>query len=177
MFFGEPAGRSRILAVIIAFLGCALISNPFATSGGVPAIGMLLGLGAAAGYANFTILSHRLLETRSRSALMTYMFAFTAVMAAVIAIASGESLSVAAWTSQLWLLLGLIIAIPTLAAITLYFTAMRHLGPAQAAILSSFEPIFTIALAALLLGESLEAVQWIGAALVISGVLIAELGA
>ncbi len=51
---------------------------------------------------------------------------------------------------------------------------MKRLGTSRTAIISTLEPLFTIALAALLLGDRLTMAQWLGAALVIVGVLLAE---
>ena len=174
---GVPLTRSRMAAVAVTFLGCVLVVDPFGEAGAMSAIGVLLGLGAAAGYASFSVLSHRWLKGRSRGGLMVYMFAFTALIALGAAMVTGSSISPEAWSAEVWVLLGTIVLLPTFAAILLYFAALRSLGAAQAALISTTEPVFTIALAALVLGERLTIVQWVGAALVICGVVIAETGA
>jgi len=53
--------------------------------------------------------------------------------------------------------------------------ALRRLGATQVALLSSAGPVVTIALAWLLLGESVSLLQSIGAGLVISGVVLVSL--
>ncbi len=174
---GVPLTRSRIVAVAVTFLGCVLVVNPFGEAGAASVIGVLLGLGAAAGYASFSVLSHRWLKGRSRGGLMVYMFAFTALIALGAALLTGSSISPQAWSTEVWVLLGTIVLLPTFAAILLYFAALRSLGAAQAALISTTEPVFTIALAALVLGERLTIIQWVGAAFVICGVVIAEMGA
>jgi drug/metabolite transporter (DMT)-like permease len=174
---GEPLSRSRIAAVALTFLGCVLVIDPF---GGAPAVslpGLLLGLGAAVGYASFSVLSARWLKGRDRGGLMVYMFGFTALIALAAALLSGSSVGVASWGPDVWLLLGAIVVFPTFLAILLYFAALRSLGAPQAALISTTEPVFTIALAAVALGETLTPVQWLGAAFVIGGVAVAELGA
>ncbi|HSS36731.1 MAG TPA: DMT family transporter, partial [Patescibacteria group bacterium] len=50
----------------------------------------------------------------------------------------------------------------------------KRIGAAQASLISTFEPIWTISLAALLFGETLGPLQLVGGALVISGVLLAQ---
>ncbi|MDF1541798.1 MAG: DMT family transporter [Anaerosomatales bacterium] len=172
-----PVDPGRAFAVLLAFAGCVLVVNPFSASGGTHPLGVVLGLGAAAGYASFTLLSHRWMPGRSRSVLMTYTFAATAVLVTGAALASGSRLAPVGWDWQLWALLGAIVLLPTFAAVILYLRALSRIGAAQASLLSTLEPIFTIALAALLLGDRLTPLQLGGAALVLVAVVISELRA
>ena len=172
-----PLRGSRIAAVAATFAGCVLVIDPLSESGAVSPVGIVLGLGAAAGYASFSMLSQHWLKGRSRGGLMVYMFGFTALLALAAALLTGSTVSATAWTSEVWLLLAAIVVFPTFLAILLYFAAIRSLGAAQAALISTTEPVFTIALAAVVLGEALSPVQWAGAACVIGGVVVAEWGA
>lgn len=164
----------RVLAVMLAFAGCALVLDPFTPENAVRPLGVALGLGAALGYSVFNMLSHRWLPGRSRIVLMAYTFGIASIGIAAITLLTGGSLSVAAWTYQVWLLIGAIVLFPTFLAVVLYLRGIQHLGPSQASILSTFEPIFTILMAAAVLGERLTLVQWAGAALVVVGVVAAE---
>lgn len=174
VFFGVKLSSGRGFAVLLTFVGCALVSDPFSAQGGVGFLGIVLGLGAAACYSMFSMLSDRWLEGRPRLTLMAYLFVFTALLSGAAALFTGTGLSVAGWTPLVWLMLAGIVVFPTFIAILLYLRALRGLGAGQAAILSTFEPVFTIALAALVLGESLSPLQWCGAGLVLVGVFIAE---
>ena len=75
------------------------------------------------------------------------------------------------------MLLAAIVALPTFGAVVLYLEGIRGLGPSQAAIISTLEPLFTIALAAVVLGERLRPIQWAGAVLVVLGIVFAEIAA
>jgi drug/metabolite transporter (DMT)-like permease len=172
--YGTRLGGARLAAVLLTFAGCALVLDPFGVGDGVSMTGVLLGLGAAAGYSLFSMLSQRWGEGRSRTTLMTYLFIFTALFAGLAAVATGAPLSPSVWDPVVWAMLAGIVLLPTFVAILLYLQALRGLGAPQAAILSTFEPVFTIALAALILGEKLSLGQWVGAALVIVGVFVAE---
>jgi drug/metabolite transporter (DMT)-like permease len=70
--------------------------------------------------------------------------------------------------------LALLVVIPTIVAVALYMGGIRSLGASRAAIASTTEPLFTIVLAWMLLGDRLTAVQAIGALLVVAGVMLAE---
>ncbi|WP_407409262.1 DMT family transporter [Acinetobacter sp.] len=54
--------------------------------------------------------------------------------------------------------------------------SIQRLGPAQSAMIASIGPILTIILATLFLGEYMNAMQWLGCALNIMGVLMITLG-
>jgi drug/metabolite transporter (DMT)-like permease len=65
-------------------------------------------------------------------------------------------------------------AIATFLAIQAFTAGARRIGAAQAALLSTIEPLWTIALAGLLLGESLTPIQAVGGALILAGVLLSQ---
>lgn len=164
-------------AIAVTFAGVVLVLDPFEPGVAVSLTGLLLGLGAAAGYTSFNLLSARWLPGRSRLVMMTYTFGIASVFVAVVTLLAGQSLSPSAWHSEVWLLLAAIVALPTFGAVVLYLEGIRGLGPAQAAIISTLEPLFTIALAAIVLGERLRPIQWAGALLVVVGIVFAEIAA
>jgi drug/metabolite transporter (DMT)-like permease len=61
-----------------------------------------------------------------------------------------------------------------LGAFSLYFLGLEHLEPTRAIIASCLEPVFSILLAALLLGEVLRPIQTVGIVLVLSAIVIVE---
>lgn len=167
----------RAGAVLLVIAGCALVVDPFAVSGGVHPVGVVLGLGAAAGYASFTVLSHRWMPGRSRMALMTYTFGVTALLVGGIALVAGAPVAPVGWGWELWALLAGILLVPTLAAVILYLKALARIGAGQASVLSTLEPVFTIGLAALVLGDRLSSSQMAGALLVVGAAVVSELRA
>lgn len=177
VFFGEKATVLRGAAVAVTFIGCALVVG-LGSGGHASWQGIALGLGAAVGYTLFNLLSHRWLPGRSRLTMMTYTFGIAAFLPAVATIATEglAGLSTAGWSGTTWSLLGAIVVFPTFVAVLLYLGGIEGLGPSQAAVLSTLEPIFTIALAWLFLDQaSLEVLQYVGVALVLGGVAVAEI--
>lgn len=192
LFLGDSPSWARAAAVAVTFLGCALVSGVvsvdvqqaapwvsarFGGAGSTAWQGIALGLGAALGYTLFNLLSHRWLPGRSRLTMMTYTFGLAAILPAVGAIASGgvAALDPSGWTPAVWWLLIAIVLVPTFAAIVLYLEGIRGLGPSQAAIVSTLEPVVTVVLAFLILDEKLGALQYIGVAFVLAGVVLAEI--
>ncbi|MEU8205725.1 DMT family transporter [Streptosporangium sp. NPDC049046] len=74
-----------------------------------------------------------------------------------------------------WFWLAAIAVVSTVVAMLTFFAGLKRIGPSAAAILSTFEPVVTAALAALVLGESLTPVQLAGGALVLSCVVVLQL--
>jgi uncharacterized membrane protein len=52
-----------------------------------------------------------------------------------------------------------------------FFLGVRHLGPASAALVATTEPVLTLIWVVIIFGDSLKAIQLLGAALVIIGVV------
>lgn len=169
----EPLGWQRLSAIALTFLGCTLATGALEAQVSVRPLGIVLALGAAAGYALFILLSERMVA-KSRLVLMTYTFGLSGAGLAVVALLAGESLSPVGWSGELWGLLGLIVLLPTLAAVLLFLHGVRELGASRTALVSTLEPVFTIVMAAVLLGERLTVLQSVGTALVIAGIVLAE---
>jgi drug/metabolite transporter (DMT)-like permease len=176
LFLGERFAWPRLFAIVFTFAGCALVARVFEARAAVSPLGVLLGLGAGAGYAVFNVLSFRFMTRRPRIVLMAYTFGISAIAIGIAAVVTKRSLSVASWTPAVWGLLLAIVLVPTFAAVVLYLEGIRRLGAAQAAIISTFEPLFAIALSAAFLAERLSISQWVGAAVVLGGVVMSEWG-
>jgi drug/metabolite transporter (DMT)-like permease len=82
-----------------------------------------------------------------------------------------------ALSGEAWLWLVLIALVSTVVAVSAFFAGLRRVGPSEAAILSTFEPIVTVALAFAALGERLTAPQLAGGALVLAAVILLQLPA
>jgi drug/metabolite transporter (DMT)-like permease len=65
--------------------------------------------------------------------------------------------------------------VSTVAAMLSFFAGLRRTGPSTTAILSTFEPVVTTALATLTVGESLRGVQLFGGLLVLASVVVLQL--
>ena len=65
--------------------------------------------------------------------------------------------------------------VSTVVAVSAFFAGLRRVGPSEAAILSTFEPPVTVALAFLALGERLTVAQLFGGAMVLAAVVLLQL--
>jgi drug/metabolite transporter (DMT)-like permease len=67
--------------------------------------------------------------------------------------------------------------VATAAALVWQMRAQREMSSARAALLLCFEPVFATITSWLWLGERLSATQWVGAGLIVAGMILAELPA
>ena len=75
----------------------------------------------------------------------------------------------------IWPLATYVVALGTVVSFTLVVLSMQHLRASQASVVGMTEPIIATAIAWLALGEVLSPVQLAGAAIVLGGILLAEL--
>jgi drug/metabolite transporter (DMT)-like permease len=161
----ETASRRRTGALLVSSGGLALVLLG-AGAGAFDWLGAALALGAALTYTAYILVSDRVvggdLEALPLSALITTGAAITFGLAGT---ATGSIDT--GFAAEGWLWLGAIAVVSTVSAISLFFAGLKRVGPSTAAILSTLEPPTTVALAFLVFGESLTALQLAGAALVL----------
>lgn len=184
---GRPLQGSRPwLALGVALVGVAL------TVGGInaataPALGaLLLVVASPVIYAVWIVLAARLSGERRRgpaesegaaaSAATALIMTATAGVYWLSAVAIGRQVGPAAIPSAAWPGLLAIGAVSTFLAIQGFYAGAQRIGAAQAALLSTIEPVWTITLAALLLHEALSPIQLAGGALILVAVVVAQTG-
>ena len=170
-FLGEPLTRSKLVALALTFLGTALVVQVFQPTnliGSAP--GIALGLVSAAAYATYSLLGKRLLGRYRMATVLAYFL----LLGTLVLIAAKLIVTPATWPAPAEALtIGLYTGVMmTLAPITLYTFGLNRLPSSEAMILLTFEPVVAFMLAAAVLGESLQAGQWLGAFTVLSGVFL-----
>jgi drug/metabolite transporter (DMT)-like permease len=169
MWLGERLTRVKSAALVLCLAGSALMVG----GGHGEPLGIALSLTAAVVYSLYIVIGARV--TRGIDPLAT-----TAVVCLAAAAVFG-ALSIARTaagvpphlphTSGAWAALIAIALISTVTAMLAFFAGLTRLGAARTSMLSTLEPVVTVALASLLLGERLDVLQWVGGAAVLSAVL------
>jgi drug/metabolite transporter (DMT)-like permease len=77
-------------------------------------------------------------------------------------------------TASGWAVAVALALVPTMIAISLFLAGLPRIGAARAALLSTWEPVVTVLLAAAILGDRLSIVQLIGGVLVIVAVVLVQ---
>lgn len=164
-------GRDRltlraVAALALASGGLALLLSG-AARGALEPIGTLLGLAAAVAFSTYVLWSESLSHRIAPLPLAACVCAGAAALLTGVAVAGG-GLDAGAVSAAGWGWLAAIAVVSTVAGIALFLAGVRRVGPTAAAILSTAEPVTTVALAYAAFGEALSATQLLGGALVLA---------
>jgi drug/metabolite transporter (DMT)-like permease len=188
---GRPLeGRRAWTALGLALLGVVLAVGGIDTRTPPPLVGLLLIVASPVIYAIWIVLAARLSgerrqpdETPASGTVADALAAASALMMTatasgywVLALITSRPVLPGSIPSAAWLDLFGIGFIATFIAIQTFYAGTQRIGAAQASLISTIEPIWTISLAALLLGESLLPIQLAGGVLILTGVVIAQTG-
>ena len=187
---GQPLRGGRAWAALgLALLGVALaVGSPSATATPPPLTGLLLMLASPIVYAVWIVLAARLSgedrEDVGRAsgtavdplAAGAIMLSATAATFWVTALAFARPVLPAQIPGAAWFGIAGIGLVSTFIAVQAFYAGAHQIGAARASLISTVEPIWTIGLAALLLGESLAPLQLLGGALIIGGVVLSQTG-
>jgi DME family drug/metabolite transporter len=164
---GERPGLAGFAVVVLGFAGVVLVALPM-VSGGAGLEGLLVGLASGISYALYMLLA-RLARLRGASevevGLHSQLFAAAGV-AAVVHPGGVPSVYDLVWMVYLGVAT---VVVP-------YFLHVRALGMAEVyrvAVVSLVEPVSANILARIVLGETLTALQVVGASLVLASALLA----
>ncbi len=131
-------------------------------------VGVAMAFGAAVTYTVYILVADTVVNRLAPVVLAALVMSGAALTHAVRAVATGGI--DLGFGADGWLWVGCIAVVSTVAAMLAFFAGLRRTGPSTAAILSTFEPVVTTALAALALDEFLTPVQLAGGFLVLSSV-------
>jgi drug/metabolite transporter (DMT)-like permease len=171
---GEPLSPQAILALILTLVGIGLtVPLQEGEFGGIDPFGVGLGLVNAALYAIYIMFSQRVLRGQQAVGHATRWNITGSLMVLVVIVAvQGLTLPVT-WVG--WASVVGIAIVCTVLPIFTFLTGIKRLGASKASILSSVEPLATLLLAVLLLGERLTWQQNVGGALILASVVVLQL--
>lgn len=154
-----------LVAVAVATAGTVLTIGP--VQGG-QTLGIALGLGSALVYATYILVSSRVHGVGPFAMSATVLLAGAAVMGVLAALTRPQLPE----QPQAWLALGGVALVGGVLAVTTFFAALALLGPSDTAVISTVEPVVSIVVAALVLGERLGPVQVLGGLVVLAAVAV-----
>jgi drug/metabolite transporter (DMT)-like permease len=170
---GERLTVAKVGALVAALVGLALALD--VTAGELNWLGVVLGFLSACASTGIAVISGRVLGQADTQRMTLHMVFATGVVLLAASQIFGVGLTFPS-NGAGWAALG---AAPVLymVAVLGYFHAIRLIGPSRTTMISNVEPICTLILAALLLGEVFSVVQVAGAALVIGAILATQIPA
>lgn len=162
----EPITKLKIMALIFALAGTTLTIAP--TGSGQP-LGIILGLGTAFIYSIYIIVGSKITKQGTVIQSSTVIIISAAVMYAGLVAIQG-----AAFPSTLsgWASVGAIALISTVLGIMTFLAGLERVGPTNAATLSTIEPVVTVTLAIIVLGETITPLRIAGGMMILLAVII-----
>lgn len=175
-FLGERPPRRTLLAVPVVLGGVTLISGVVGTRpyGTNPALGVVLGLVVGVVYAAFLlVLRHGNADLRRPAGPLFDATLVGALASLVIGLPLGEVNLVPSWPAHGWLL---ILGLTSQALGWLIISvSLPRLPAALTSVILTLQPVASVLLAMLLLGEAPSGIQLLGAATILVGLLLATL--
>lgn len=170
----QKATLQRVAAVALAVVGSALaIGVVGAGALKLDPVGVMAALLAAVSFAFYNVAGHQILKRHDRWVVLLYT-TFSAA-AFWLLVNPPWKLVAAHYSGWQWGFLAVFALVSVLGPFSLYFAGLQHLEPTRAIVASCLEPVFSIVLAALLLGEALRPVQTLGIVIVLAAIVIVQL--
>ena len=164
----------RIGAVGLAVAGIALVIDLIHGSGfRLDRIGVGAALLAALSFSYYNIAAHGVLARYDRWKILLWTVFVATVFWAVVN--PPWKVAAAGYSSRQWIFLAGFSLISMLGPFSCYFAGLQHLEPTRAVVASCLEPVFSILIAAVALGEKVNAMQIAGIALVLLAIVLAQL--
>ncbi|MGB8011296.1 MAG: DMT family transporter [Terriglobales bacterium] len=164
----------RIAAVALAVLGCALAVG-FVAAGGfrMDPIGVTAALLAAFSFAFYNVGGHKVLARYDRWKVLLWVLVATSTF--WIFVNPPWKIAAAHYDREQWEFMLVFSLVSVLAPFSCYFAGLQHLEPTSAIVASCLEPVFSILIAALTLGELLRPLQTAGIVLVLVAIVLIQL--
>jgi drug/metabolite transporter (DMT)-like permease len=166
----QPPGRWPVLGACLAAVGLGLLSLQRLEV----RQGDALVLGCAVAFA-----AHILLLGRSAPRFSTYRLAVVQLATAGLVALGWAGLAgdlVAPASAEVWVALAITSVAASAGAFLVQTRAQREVSPTRTAVILTMEPVFAGLFGFLLAGERLSGRGWLGAGLILAGMLVAELG-
>jgi drug/metabolite transporter (DMT)-like permease len=170
----QKPNLQQIAAVGLAVTGIALVIGVFGGGGlRLDAVGLFAALLAAFSFAFYNIGGHDILARRDRWVVLLYTTASASLF--WLLVNPPWKLVAAHYSAAQWLFLLLFSLLSVLAPFAFYFAGLQHLEPTRAIVVSCLEPVFSIVIAAIALGELMRPLQVVGIVFVLAAITVVQL--
>jgi drug/metabolite transporter (DMT)-like permease len=155
----------KILALLLALIGTALTVDP---SGG-QLTGILLAILSAVIYSIYIIVGTNVMKHVSPIQSSLVIFASAGAVYGGLMAVNGAHLPA---TGSGWLGIAGIVLVATVIPVTTFLAGLERIGPTNASMLSTLEPVVTVLLAGLIFGERLGPITILGGILILVAVIL-----
>lgn len=164
--------RGQLVAVAVGVAGLIVIVG-LPSQADANAAGLAAGAAAGATFAAYALSAEILFAGIPPLVITAHSVAGAAVGFVVVDLVRTGGIALPVGVEQ-WAIVAGAVAIPTLISIPLLFGAIARIGAGATAVISNTEPVFTLVLAATVLGEVVNWTQVVGGALILAGAFLAQ---
>lgn len=168
--FKERLTALTLVALALALAGLVLVSGIVAGGVVLDPVGIAFGVVSCTSFAVYTLLIQKTARTEG-AFTVTFTLSLTSLVASCIVFAPSVP-SMFQLTPHQMMLGALMAMICTILPIVAYIAAIKRIGGTKASLISISETPFSLALAYLLLGETLTLQQGVGSILIIASILL-----
>jgi len=170
----QKATLRRVSAVALAVVGSALAIGVVGAGGvRLNPVGVIAAMLAAVSFSFYNIAGHNILARYDRWIVLLYT-TFSAG-AFWLVVNPPWKLAAAHYSGLAWGFLLVFAVVSVLAPFSLYFAGLQHLEPTRAIVVSCLEPVFSIIIAAIALGEGMRPGQVLGIVVVLAAIVLVQL--
>jgi len=161
----------QLIALTISFLGCVVT---FFEPGEYPMAGLLLGVVVAISYGVYLVSGEKILAGFDPFFSTAVIMTTAGIFYWALLFVAGLPVKVPGNAME-WVFIACIALVATVLPITSLFSSMKRIGATNASLISTVEPVMTVLLSALILGEQLTANRIWGGLFIIGGVVTLRL--
>jgi len=169
LIFKERLTPIKLGAVLLALAGTLLTIRP---TGSGSTLGILLGVASAVIYSIYILVGSRVMPQSGVISSSTVVMISAAIVYGGIVTVQGPAFP---QTPLGWAAILAIALISTVLAIATFFAGLKRIGPSSASTISTLEPVTSVVLAALVLGEGFNPLQALGGLLILVAALLCNL--
>ncbi|MBQ3548606.1 MAG: DMT family transporter [Oscillospiraceae bacterium] len=170
LFWKAPITKRKVVALVLSFFGCVLVSGIMSGALTVSVTGLLLGIGAGFCYATYTIFAHYGLEHYD-SLTMIYWTFFFAGLGSLAFLNWGE-LVPSLHLGTTWIGIAGLVVIATVLPYLFYTKGLEGVESGKASIIANVEPVVAALTGVVFFHETLNVWTVLGIVCVLGGVVL-----
>lgn len=170
-FLRRKPTPGQLIALTVSFLGCVVT---FFEPGEYPMAGLLLGVLVAVSYGVYLVSGEKILAGFDPFFSTAVIMTTAGIFYWALLFIAGLPVKVPGSAKE-WIFIACIALVATVLPITSLFSSMKRIGATNASLISTVEPVMTVLLSALILGEKLTANRIWGGLFIIGGVVTLRL--
>ena len=170
LFWKAPITKRKVMALMVSFLGCVLVSGIMSGALTVSVTGLLLGIGAGFCYATYTIFAHYGLEHYDSLTMIYWTFFFAGLGS--LAFLNWDELAPALPHGTTWIGMAGLVVIATVLPYLFYTKGLEVVESGKASIIANVEPVVAALTGVVFFHEVLNVWTVLGIGCVLCGVVL-----